>query len=176
MPNARNIESVAELEVRFREARNVFLTDYRGLTVSDLANLRRQLRENGVDYRVAKNTLLLIAAQRAGLDGLGALLTGPTAVGFASGDEIAAARALSDFARISRIMVVKGGVLGGQVISAADVTQLATLPGRPQVQADLVGAVQGPMASVIGVLNGALSGIVHALEERTKQLQPAEAV
>ena len=173
MPNARNVEAVAELEARLRENSVLFLTDYRGLTVTDLANLRRQLREAGVDYRVAKNTLIDIAARRIGLTGLEPYLTGPTAVALATGNEVAAAKALTDFARISRILTIKGGVLGKHAISSEDVAELATLPSKDQVQANLVGAVQGPMANLMGVLTNALSGIVYALDQREKQLQPA---
>lgn len=173
MPNRRNVEAVTELEQEFARAENVFVTDYRGLKVADLANLRGRLREAGVEYKVAKNTLTKIAAEQAGLPGLAAFLTGPSALAFVTGDEIVAAKALTDFARISRILTVKGGVIQRVVLTSADVEALAALPGQSQLRADLVGAVQGPMASVIGALNGALSGVVHALEERTKQLQPA---
>lgn len=174
MPNAKNVAVVGELEQKFQSTSFVLLTDYRGLTVTDLAALRRQLREHEVEYRVSKNTLALIAANRVGMAGLDQLLTGPTGIAFGSGDEVAAAKALTDFARTSKILEVKGGVLGRQVIGAADVTELAGLPGKGQVRADLVGATQGPIASLIGVLNGALSGVVHALEERAKQLEPAQ--
>ncbi|HLZ07763.1 MAG TPA: 50S ribosomal protein L10 [Chloroflexota bacterium] len=173
MPNARNLEFVKELEIKFKKTRTVFLTDFRGLSVSDLANLRRQLREVGVDFRVAKNTLALIAADRAGLSGLNELLKGPTAIAFASGDEAATAKALSDYARVSRILTVKGGILGSQVLSAEDVADVSRLPAKAQLHADLVGAVQGPAASLIGVLNSALSTVVHVLDERVKQLEAA---
>lgn len=175
MPNAKNVAAVGELEQKFQNTSFVLLTDYRGLTVTDLAALRRQLREHDVEYRVAKNTLALIAANHVGVAGLDQLLTGPTGIAFGKGDEIAAAKTLTDFARTSKILEVKGGVLGRQVIGAADVTELAGLPGKGQVRADLVGSTQGPIASLIGVLNGALSGVVHALEERAKQLEPAQA-
>ena len=173
MPNARNLEFVKELEIKFKKTRIVYLTDFRGLTVSDLANLRRQLREVGVDFRVAKNTLALIAADRAGLTGLSDLLKGPTAIAFASGDEAATAKALADYARVSRILTIKGGILGTQVLTAEDVADVARLPPKAQLQADLVGSVQGPAASLIGVLNGALSTVVHVLDERVKQLESA---
>ncbi len=173
MPNARNVKAVAELEERFRRHPTAFLTDYRGLTVSDLATLRRRLREAGVDYRVAKNTLIQIAAKRVGLTGLEPYLTGPTAIAFTAADEIEAARALSEYARVSRILTLKGGIIGRRAISSEEVSELAALPGRAQVQANLVGAVQGPMASLAGVLTNVLSGIVYALEQREKQLQPA---
>ncbi len=173
MPNTRNVKMTGDLEEKFTHTRTVFLTDYRGLKVSDLANLRRQLRDVGVDYRVSKNTLTRIASERAGIDGLAPLLKGPTAVAFVSGDPALSARALMDYARTSRIMTVKGGILGSQILSADDVSDVSKLPATPQLQADLVGAVQGPLANLMGVLNGALSGIVHVLEERSKQLEPA---
>lgn len=173
MPNVKNVGAVAELEAKLRENPIVFLTDYRGLTVTDLATLRRQLREAGVEFRVAKNTLIDLAAKRVGLTGLEPYLAGPTAVAFATSNEIAAARTLADFARVSRILAIKAGILGRQAISAEEVTELAALPGTEQVHANLVGATQGPMASLIGVLTNAMSGIVYALDQREKQLEPA---
>jgi large subunit ribosomal protein L10 len=173
MPSTRNLKAVEELEERFRRNPYVFLADYRGLTVSDLAALRRRLREAGVEFHVAKNTLLRIAAERAGLTGLERYLKGPTAVAFATTSEIDAARALSEYARTSRILTLKGGMIGRLPITSEDVAELAALPGKPQVQANLVGAVQGPMASLVGVLTNALSGIVYALDQREKQLQLA---
>lgn len=174
MPNAKNVGEVGELEKNFRATQFVLVTDYRGLSVADLAGLRRQLREHGVEYRVAKNTLSLIAANRVGMTGLEELLRGPSAIAFGGGDEITVAKTLTDYARVSKILTVKGGVLGRQVIGAEAVSELAALPGKSQLQADLVGAVQSPIASLIGVLNGVLSGVVHALEERAEQLEPAQ--
>src|SRR5579885_2222843 len=173
MPNERNIEAVAELEATLRENPVLFVTDYRGLTVTDLANLRRQLREAGVEYRVAKNTLIDIAAKRIGLTGLEPYLTGPTAIALSNGNEVAAARALTEFARISRILTVKGGILGKHAVTSEEVAELAALPGTEQVHANLVGAVQGPLANLTGLLTNALSGIVYALDQREQQLQPA---
>ncbi|MGH2458473.1 MAG: 50S ribosomal protein L10 [Chloroflexota bacterium] len=173
MPNERSVESVTELEAKLREYPVVFLTDYRGLTVTDLANLRRQLRAAGVDYRVAKNTLLGIAAQHIGLTGLEPYLAGPTAVALAPGNEIAVAKALTDFARVSRILTIKGGVVGKHAVTGADVEELAMLPGEEQVHANLVGSVQGPLANLASLLTNALSGIVYALDQREQQLQPA---
>ncbi|HEY8883945.1 MAG TPA: 50S ribosomal protein L10 [Chloroflexota bacterium] len=173
MPNRRNVDAVKSLEEKFRQTQTVFITDYRGLKVSDLANLRRQLRELGVDYFVAKNTLAQIAAESVGLKGLEPLLKGPTAIAFVHGEPGPVARTLSEFARISRILTLKGGVLGPQVLNAEELGQVAALAPRAQLRADLVGSVQGPLAALIGVLNGALSGVVHALEERQKQLAPA---
>lgn len=173
MPSPKNVAEVNELEGKLQAISFLLLTDYRGLTIAELTTLRRQLREQGVEYRVAKNTLTLIAARNVGMTGLDDLLHGPTALAMGTGDEIAVAKTLTDFARTSKILAVKGGVLGRQVIGAEEVTELAGLPGQGQLRADLVGAVQGPIAGLIGVLNGALSGVVHALEERGKQLEEA---
>jgi len=173
LPNARNIESVTELEAEFQKTSNVLVTDYRGLKVTDLANLRTALYQADVEYKVAKNTLTRIAAEKAGVNGLAPLLAGPTALAFIRGDEVAAARVLTDFARTSRILTVKGGVVSRMVLGPEDVEELARLGPRPQLQADLVGAIQGPMAGVLGAVNAALSGVARALEERAKQLESA---
>lgn len=171
MPNPRNVQALAELEAKLRQNPVVFLTDYRGLTVADLSKLRKQLREAGVDYHVAKNTLIEIAARRLGLKGLEPYLAGPTAIALAPGSEITAARMLADFARTSRVLTIKAGVLGQHAISSEEVAELAALPGRTEVQANLVGAVQGPMAALVGTLTSALASIVYALSQREKQLQ-----
>jgi len=171
LPSARNIESVAELEAVFQRSPNVLVTDYRGLSVTELANLRTRLYEANVEYKVAKNTLTLIAAKRTGVNGLEPYLAGPTALAFIFGDEIAAAKVLTDFARTSRILTVKGGVVSQMALGPEEVDNLAKLPGRPQLQADLVGAVQAPMAAVLGAINAALSGVARALDERVKQLE-----
>ena len=173
MPNPRNVESVAKLAEEFEKSPNVLVTDYRGLKVSDLATLRNTLYGANVEYKVAKNTLTRIAAEQAGVLGLEPLLSGPTALAFVRGDEIAAARALTDFARTSRILTVKGGVISRMVLGPEEVESLAKLAPRPQLQADLVGAVQGPLAGVLGALNAALGGVARALEERAKQLESA---
>ncbi|MBX6772508.1 MAG: 50S ribosomal protein L10 [Chloroflexi bacterium] len=173
MPSPRNIAAVADLEQRLRRARAIFLTDYRGLTVAELGQLRRQLREVGVEFRVAKNTLIRLAARRLGLTGLDGFLTGPTALALTAGDEITAARVLSEFARGARLLTLKGATVGHLVLSPEQVSELAALPGSEQVRANLVGSIQGPMAGLVGVLNSALASVIHALEERQKQLQAA---
>lgn len=161
---------IAELADRLGRCSIAIVTDYRGLTVSELADLRRRLRGANVEYRVAKNTLTRFAAERAGQDAITAFLEGPTAIAFGLGDPVEAAKALEDYARTARVFAIKGGVLGGRRLDRKELQSLAELPGKPQLQARLVGTIQGPMASLVGTLNGLLSQIVYILEQRTQQL------
>jgi large subunit ribosomal protein L10 len=170
MPTPEKIEAVSELTDKMQRARMAVVTDYRGLTVRDVANLRRQLRESKVEYTVAKNTLLRLAARNTGIEGADDLLDGPTAVAFCYEDIVAPAKALTDFARTSRILNVRGAVLDGQLIGAEDVLRLATLPPVEQIRAEVVGAIGGPLAGLVGVLNGLLQTLVGTLEARGEQL------
>jgi large subunit ribosomal protein L10 len=170
MPTPEKIAAVGELTGKLQRANLVVLTDYRGLTVRDLANLRRQLREAGVEYEVAKNTLLRLAAKNSGVEGADDLLTGPTAVAFCYDDIVAPAKTLTDFARTSRILNVRGAVLEGRLIGPEAVTRLATLPPVEQLHAEVVGAIGGPLAGFVGVLNGLLQTLVGTLEARGEQL------
>jgi len=170
MPTPEKVEAVSELTDKMQRARMAVVTDYRGLTVRDVANLRRQLRESKVEYTVAKNTLLRLAARNTGIEGADDLLDGPTAVAFCYDDIVAPAKALTDFARTSRILNVRGAVLDGQLIGADDVLRLATLPPVEQLHAEVVGAIGGPLAGFVGVLNGLLQTLVGTLEARGEQL------
>jgi large subunit ribosomal protein L10 len=176
VPTPEKEAAVRELTAKLERAKLAVVTDYRGLTVRDLAALRRQLRQQQVDYTVAKNTLLRIAARHAGINGgLEALLQGPTAVAFCYDDIVAPARTLADFARTSRILAVRGGILDKKVVDADAVTRLATLPPAEQLRAELVGAISGPLAALAGVLNGVLQQLVGTLEARHEQLGGAPA-
>jgi large subunit ribosomal protein L10 len=175
MPTAEKVAVVERLAEQLRRARLAVITDYRGLTVRDLATLRRQLRPLHVDYTVAKNTLLRIAARNSGIAGAEPLLEGPTAVAFCYDEIVGPAKALSDFARTSRILAIRGGILEGRVIGAEEVSRLATLPPMEQLRAELVGAIGGPLAQLVGVLNGVLQTLVGTLEARHEQLASAPA-
>jgi large subunit ribosomal protein L10 len=123
-----------------------------------------------VEYTVAKNTLARFAAQRTGREAIIPDLEGPTAIAFVYDDMAAATKALQDFIRTNRVLSVKAGSLGSQRLSAADVTRIAELPSKAQLQARLVGTIMGPMAGLVGVFNGVLSNLVYVLDERAKQL------
>lgn len=165
---------IDSIQAALNESPSLILTDYRGLDVVALANLRGQLRPSGVTFRVVKNTLTRIAAERAGVKGLEPLLEGPTAIAFAKTDDIAAAaKALADAARTTRILTIKGALVDGQMLSADQVGDLASLPTKPVLQGTLAGAIQGPLSNFVGLLNGAISNIVYTLEARATQLEAA---
>ncbi|HEX2184150.1 MAG TPA: 50S ribosomal protein L10 [Chloroflexota bacterium] len=175
MPTPEKAAALVELTDKVQRAKLMVITDYRGLTVRDLSGLRRQLHEAQVDYTVAKNTLLRLAAKNNGMQGLDDLLEGPTAVAFCYEDIVAPARTLTDFARTTRILNVRGAVLEGKVISADEVNRLATLPAVEQLRAEAVAAIGGPLSAFVGVLNGLLQTLVGTLDARSEQLGGASA-
>ncbi|MFY1635874.1 50S ribosomal protein L10 [Solwaraspora sp. WMMB335] len=148
--------AVAELTERFRESGATVLTEYRGLTVSQLTQLRRSLGQD-VIYSVAKNTLAKRAATDAGIDGLDDLFTGPTALTFVSGDVVEAAKGLRDFAKANPALIIKGGVFEGRTISATEVTKLADLESREVLLAKLAGAMKANLSKAAAVLQAPLS-------------------
>ncbi len=170
-PRPEKVREVDELSDMLSKSNLVVLTDYRGLTVADMASLRRKLRDQGVEYRVAKNTLTSFAAEKVGKVGLKDSLVGPTAIAFVTGDEAAAAKALSDFERGSKVFKIKSAMLGQQLLAAAQVGTLATMPPREVLLSQVVAGFQSPIAGIVGVLNGILGGLVGTLEARRRQLE-----
>lgn len=169
MPTKEKADRIDELTALIDSSVIAILTDYRGLTVADITNLRGQLRSAGVELHVAKNTLTRIAANRLGISELDQYLEGPTAIAFSKEEISQPAKLLSDFARTSKILTIKGALLGRSVVVADEVTRLSELPSKDQLRGQLAGAIQGPLAAVVGVLNGALSGLVYTLEARAQQ-------
>jgi large subunit ribosomal protein L10 len=153
--------SVAELTERFRESSATVLTEYRGLTVKQLTELRRSL--GGAEYTVAKNTLAKRAATDAGLTGLDALFTGPTALAFVSGDVVEAAKGLKEFAKANPLLVIKGGVFEGKAITAADVAKLADLESREVLLAKLAGAMKASMGNAAALFQAPLAQAVRTV-------------
>lgn len=170
MPTSAKAKTIDELTGQLAGAKLIVLTDYRGLRVTDLQDLRTNLRKSGGEIRIAKNTLTRIAAENAGITGLEPLLEGPLALGLASDDIVGFSKALSDFARTSRILTVRGGVLDGVVISAEDVEAISSLPPKEVLQAKLLGLLQSPMARTVGVLSGPPRSIAYVLQARVDQL------
>ena len=176
MTTPKKVAEVAELEKMLGQARAIVLTDYRGLPTPELNQVRLRLREVTAELDVVKNTLLGIAAERTGIHGLEPMLQGPTALAVSTESDVDLARALLAYIRTSRTaLTVKGGILGRDVLTAADVETLSTLPPRKDIQATVAGSVQGPLAGFAGVINAALSGLVYMLEQRAKKLGEAEA-
>ncbi|MEU6023841.1 MULTISPECIES: 50S ribosomal protein L10 [unclassified Micromonospora] len=168
--------AVAELTESFRSAGATVLTEYRGLTVSQLTQLRRSLGQE-TSYTVAKNTLAKRAAADAGISGLDELFTGPTALTFVSGDVVEAAKGLRDFAKANPKLVIKGGVFEGKAISAAEVTKLADLESREVLLAKLAGAMKGNLSKAAALFQAPLSKtarLAAALQDK-REKEDAEA-
>jgi len=170
MPTSAKAHTIDELTDQLANARLIVLTDYRGLRVADLQDLRSNLRKSGGEIRVAKNTLTRIAAEKAGISGLEPYLEGPLAIGIVSEDIVGFTKSLSDFARTSRILTIRGGVLDRSYISAEQVEAISTLPSKEVLQAKLLGLLQSPMARTVGVLSGPSRSIAYVLQGRADQL------
>jgi large subunit ribosomal protein L10 len=160
---------IAEVAQLLADTKDMFVSDYRGLTVAELAELRGKLRESGARFKVVKNTLGGIAADRSGRETVKDLLSGPTAVTFCGDDVAAAAKVLSDFSRTHPKLEVRGGVLESSLIDANGVKVIASLPPRDVLVAQLVGTMAAPMTGLVTVLQGTISGFVRALDQVAQQ-------
>jgi large subunit ribosomal protein L10 len=166
---------VATLAERLRASETLILADYRGLSVSELDDVRTKLLEHGARFSVVKNTLTKRAAEDAGLESLTALLDGPTAIAFVGdGDMAAVAKTLNDTARRTRILEIKGGILQGAPMDAAQVVELASLPPADVLQGQVLGAIVGPLNEIVGLFAAPLQNLVGLLDARVEQLGPAE--
>src|SRR4249920_2808615 len=153
MANAEKVAAVAELTERFRGLSGAVLTEYRGLTVAQLAELRRSLGGHAT-FAVVKNTLTKIAVNEAGLESqLSSLLAGPSAIAFVDGDVVEAAKGLRDFARANPVLVIKGGVLDGRAVTPAEIEKLADLESREVLLAKLAGGMKASMARAAAVMS-----------------------
>lgn len=170
MPTTQKAHAIDALAERLDRAQLAVLTDYRGLKVADLQGFRTALRPHGAELVVAKNTLTRIAAEKVGISGLTPLLDGPLAIVFVDGDVVGASKAVSDFVRTSRILTVKGGVLNKQVVTAADVDALATMPSREVLLAKVLGLMVSPMARTVGVLSGPSRSLAYVLQARVDSM------
>jgi large subunit ribosomal protein L10 len=160
------VEEVAQL---LSAAGALYVSDYRGLTVAELTELRGKLRASGATLRVLKNTLTRLAAERAGRAQLLPLLAGPTAVTVCGDDPVAPAKTLNDFARTHDELQVRGGLLQGSVLDTAGVRALAMLPPREVLVARVVGGMAAPISGLVNVLQGTVAGFVRALQQIADQ-------
>jgi large subunit ribosomal protein L10 len=160
---------VAEIKEKLSKASSVILTDYRGLNVAEITELRSILRDAGVEYKVAKNTLTLIAARDSGLEDLEKYLEGPTALAFGMQDPVAPAKLLSKFAKTHKNLEIKGGVLEGQVIDIEGVKNLADLPPREVLLAQVFAGMKAPISGIVNVLSGNLRNLVYVLDAIKEQ-------
>lgn len=162
--------AVAELADEFRSSNAVVLTEYRGLTVKQLTELRRSLG-GSASYAVVKNTLTKIAAKEAGVEGIDDYLSGPSAIAFVKGDAVEAAKSLRDFAKANPVLVVKGGLLDGQPLSADEIKKLADLESREVLLAKLAGAMKGSLQNAVSLFAAPLAQtarLVEALRQKAE--------
>jgi len=181
MARAEKQAAVAEIVDSFNDSAGAVLTEYRGLTVKQLQELRRSLGANA-DYAVVKNTLAKLAAKDAGIDGFEDLLTGPTAIAFIKGDVVEAAKGLRDFAKANPTLVIKGGVLDGKPLDAKEVAKLADLESREVLLGKLAGAMLASLSQAVYLLNAPLAqaarlaGALQAKRAEEEEQDPADLI
>ncbi len=169
MPSQKNIKIVEETKKMFEESEGFVLTEYRGLTVSEITNLRKKLREDSCEYRVVKNTLLKLALQELGYPDFDNYLAGPTAVAVAREDVIKLAKDLVDFSKEKEKLVVKAGYIDGQVLSSEDIKRIARLPSREELVGKILGSLKSPLYRLANVMVAPARSLVVALSEVAKQ-------
>jgi len=160
----RKQETVEALAGRLKQSATIYLTDFTGLNVARLTDLRRRLRAAGVEYVVVKNTLAKRAFDAAQVGGLDAHLEGPTGLVLAGADPVAPAKVLAEFAREHERLAVKAGLVDGKAVAAEQVKRLALLPSRAELMGQVGGALQAPLSGFVGALNGLLLMMAGALE------------
>ena len=173
MPTQEKIESVEELKSRLSGVRTVLLTEYRGLTVAQLSDLRKQLRSVSAEYRVIKNRLarLALSPELAEVKGL---LKGPTGMVTTKDDPVAVTKTVHTFARTNQALVIKAGYIEGRVLEPDGLKALADLPSREALRAQLVGAISGPLTQLVTLLQAPQRELVYVLNERGKGAEPAK--
>ena len=169
---------VAQLKEQLESAKGVVLTSYKGLTVAQDTELRRELREAGVSYHVVKNTMLRIAAKEAGIEGIEEHLEGTTAFAFSTEDAIAPAKVICGFIKKNKldeneVLTIKVGTVEGKVIDAKEVKALAALPSREELIAKLLGSMNAPISNTVNVLQGVIRNAVYVLDAIRSQKESA---
>ena len=165
-------QAVSELAQKLERSNIVITTSYRGLSVTEMTELRRRLRKEQIEYRVIKNTLARFAAEQAGKEGLNSIMEGPTAIAFGYGEVVVPAKALIDYIRsASSELRISGGLIEERVLSASEVATLATLPPKEVLIAKLLSGMQGSISALVNVLNANVTGLISLLVARRKQLE-----
>ena len=175
MPRQQKVERVAELKARIEGSDALLLTEYRGLTVPEITELRRSLAEGGTKFAVVKNTLMRRAVNDAGVAELEALLQGPSAVAFVAGDPVAAAKSVVDAAKKFPTLVLKGGYMDGKMLSADDAKALASLESREVMLSKIAGLMKSEMTKAVALFVGAQSKFLSLLDAYKEKLPGEEA-
>jgi len=168
VPTQEKEESVATLRERLGGARTAVLTEYRGLTVRQLSDLRKQLKAAAAEYKVVKNRLARLAVKDKALDQLGTHFKGPTGLVYTAKDPVPVAKALQAFVRANPALTIKVGLVEGKLIQPAELKALADLPSKEALRAQLVGALQGPLSQLVSLLTAPQGELVRVLEARSK--------
>jgi large subunit ribosomal protein L10 len=173
MPTQAKAEKIEELAEKLGRAAVTILVQTQGLNVKDMTDLRRKMREAQIEFQIAKNTLLRIATERNNMNDLDKkIFNGQTAVAIGYEDEVATAKAVTDYVRTSRVVVLKSGILGGRTLTAEQIEGLARIVGgKTQAKAQVVGTIQGPLGNAYNLLNAPLRDFVYVLQSRAEQLQ-----
>jgi large subunit ribosomal protein L10 len=176
VPTQAKVDAVNILAEKFEKSAIVITTNYAGLPVGQMTELRRALREAGVEYRVIKNTLAFLAADQAGRPAVKDVIDGPTGIAFGYGEPTEPAKALSGFIRSTRsALTIQGGELDGRALSSDDVQRLADMPTRDVLVATLLMRMNAPISGLVNVLNGPIAGLARVLQGRIDNLQEQEA-
>lgn len=168
MPNEAKVRSVESLRERLDGIQSAVLTEYRGLTVRQLSDLRKRLKGAGAEYKVLKNRLTRLAVRGSALDPLGAHLKGPTGLVVARKDPVAVAKALQAFVKTNPALTIKVGLVEGKILQPEELKALADLPSRDALRSQIVGAIQGPMSQLVSLLQAPLRELAYVLEARGK--------
>ncbi len=169
MPKPEKVAAVNEIVDDLKTHPSYFLVDYRGITVSEATELRSKLREAGAELKVVKNTLALRAAGQAGMEAVGPMLEGPTAIAYCVDDPVGPAKAIQDFTKATKKLTVKGGFLRDHLIAASQVEELASLPSRDELVAKVIGGIAAPLYGFATVLTGPIRGLTIALDQIREQ-------
>ena len=177
MPTQAKAEKIDELTEKLGRAAVAILVQTQGLNVKDMNDLRNKMRAAKVEFQIAKNTLLRIATERNNMVNVDkSIFNGQTAVAFGYDDEIAAAKAVADYVRTSRVALLKSGILGGRTLTADQVESLAKMPGgKNYAKAQVVGVIQGPLATTYSLLSAPLRDLCYVIQARADQLNQGEA-
>jgi large subunit ribosomal protein L10 len=174
LPTKKKAETVDELVAMLRNSKITILTDSRGLTVGEMTQLRRRLREAGIEFHVAKNTLTRLAAAEIGKEAISPALEGPTALAIGYKDEVEPAKVLIDYIRTSRsALKLKAAMIDSRLFEAGTIEDLAKMPPREVLLANVVGQIQAPIYGLVNVLDGTLRGFLTVLQARAQQMESA---
>ncbi len=169
MPNLKNQETLAEIKENLADIKALWVVDYRGLTVKEIQTLRRSVTEAGAEVKVYKNTLMNIALEDLEMPSLGEVLEGPSAFVFSEEDPVASAKALKDFTKKNKNLTIKGGMMDGAFVDAAQLGAIAALPSREELMAKLLGTISNPLVKMVRVANGPMEAFARCVSQIAEQ-------